>query len=146
MRSTHRSATRFLHHRGDVDSDAEASQPLDDVLRSHLARVAEPGELDLELVGLRHMQCKEVNLARTVVRAQLDTRHDPDTERISRELCLLKSGERVVIGESDCRQSCGSRGIDYRRRSERAVGRGRVHVQIDLAGPPFGLPRGDHFL
>jgi hypothetical protein len=146
VRTTNRAAAGFLHHGRNVDVDAKPPQSLDDILCADFACITEGGKLDLELVRPGDMQCKQVNLAWSVVRAEFHAGNDPNAKGISGKLRLLKSGERVVIGESDCRQSCGSRGIDDGRRRERAVRRGRVHVQIDLAGPPFGLPRGHHCL
>jgi hypothetical protein len=92
-----------------------------------------------ELIAFGNVKSKKMNLARTVVRTELDTWNHSNSERLGSELRLLKSGECVVIGECDRRESSSACGIDYCRRSERPVGRGRVHVQVDLASRRGGL-------
>ena len=87
-----------------------------------------------------------MNLARTIMRAELDTRNDSYAEWVSRELCFLETGECVVISERDCGKSRRPRCVDDCRWCKRPIGRGRMHVQVDLAGRPVGLPRIHHCL
>jgi hypothetical protein len=143
---THRAAAGFLHHRRKVDIDSQTPQTLDDVLCALLARVSKINQLLLELLRFRNVQSEKMYLTRPIVRAQLNAAYDTNAEWSCGELGLLQSGKRVVIGERDGREARGSCCIDNGRRRKRAVGCGRVHVQIDLTGLPLGLPRAHHFL
>jgi len=146
MRPADGAAACLLHYRLESHIDPKPSEPLHNILRAHFTLVAKVHELFFELVGLRYVQREQMNLTRAIMRAQLHTADDANSERGCRKLGLLQSGQCIVIRESDRCESRCSRRIDYRRRRERSIRRGRVHVQIDLAGRPSGLPRANHFL
>lgn len=146
VRTPNGAACRFLHDGLEVYADAQMPQPLDDSARASLAGIAKDGKTLLEKLRPRYVKGEQVNLAITVVGTQLDAAHHPDSEWACSQLRFLQAAQRIVIGESDGCEPGRARRIDYRRRSERTVGRGRVHVQIDLGGRPRGLARGSHCL
>jgi hypothetical protein len=145
MRTSNCASPRFLHDSIEIDIDAKPSESLDDVFCALLARIAKTREPMLEIVGLRDVKRQKMDLARTIVRAQLHSAHDTNSKWLRRELRFLKSRESIVICERNCGEAGSFRCFHYRRRRKRPVGCGRVHVKVDLTGLPGGLP-GSHFL
>ena len=78
------------------------------------------------------MQSEDVYLLVSVERAQLDSRNHTNPHRVSSFDGFGYSSHRVVIGERDRGKTCGSRSGNNLRWRQRAVRRGRMHVQIDL--------------
>jgi hypothetical protein len=146
MRATNRSARRFFHHCIQLDVHSEPAKSLDNVLRANFTRVAKRRQLRLENVAPRYVQREQMNLASTIVRTKLGTSDDSNPEWLSGQLCFTQSAECVVVGEGDRRETCLARRLDDSRGRKRAIGRSRVHVQVDLSGRPVGLPRVHHCL
>jgi hypothetical protein len=89
---------------------------------------------------------EQMNLTRSIVRTELDAGNDSYAERLRGQLCFLEAGECIVIGQRNCSESRCARCVDDCRRCKQTIGRGRMHVQVDLAGRPVGLPRFSHCL
>lgn len=146
VRTPYGSARCLFHHSIQLDVDSKSAKSFDDALRSHFTRIPKCRELRLEHVAPRNVQREQMNFARPIVRAQLGAGDDSDSKRLRCELRFTESAERIVISKRDRGEPGLSRRIDYGRWCKRAIGRGRVHMQVDLSGRPVGLPRGRHRL
>ena len=145
VRSADCASACFLENGFQGDIDSETFEPLDDILRPYQAVVAKSHEMVLDLLTVGDMKREEMNLARAIVRAQLDTRNDTNSKWLGSELCFLKSGECVVISERNRGQPGVARSSNHRGWRKCTIRSRRVHVKIDLAGLAVRLP-GCHFL
>lgn len=145
MRTTDGAASSLFHHCLELDVHSELAKSFDNSLCADLAAVAKDRQLGLHQVGSGNVECQQVNLTRTIMSTELDTRYHPNPERFGSELRFAHTPHRVVIGERNCLETGCAGGLDDCRRSERAVGGGRMHVQVYLSREPVGLPGSDHF-
>jgi hypothetical protein len=72
-----------------------------------------------------------VHVAALVNGADLDPRHELEARVAGEDMRGIAAAGRVVIGDADDGQACGAGPENELRRRERAVGGGRVQMEVD---------------
>jgi hypothetical protein len=119
--------------------DSKLAKPLDDPRSPLLSTFAQHLQAGFDQIEACHMQREQVNLPLFVIRTQLDTGNDSDSERFAGCQREWNTCRRIVISQSDRAQSCLVSGSDYFIRRKRSVGRRRMTVKIDEARSRGGV-------
>ena len=98
--------------------------------RRDLLELVERGS---HVLRMREVQPEHVNLLAVVDGTQLDAGDHAHAKSFARGLRCGHAVHRVVIGERDCTESRTMRSGDDIGGRDGAIGRGRVHVEIDVA-------------
>jgi len=128
---THRAPRRLFEHGRQLYSHTKLVQSLNDSRRASAAHVAKSGELALHLVSIAEMESENVRFAVAFDRAQLNTGNDPNAELRADRGRLSDAIDRVVIRQSERRESNPFRLADDVARWAGSVRRGRVRVEVD---------------
>jgi hypothetical protein len=106
------SAASFLKHCIHLDFHAESLELVDDLARAGFSCIPKIPKPRFEQIATLNVKRKKMNLARAVVRAQLDPGNDSNSKRLCRALSFIETRERIMIGECDRRQLSAIRSID----------------------------------
>ena len=132
VRPTDRTTGCLVEHGVERDRNAEPVQRFDDALGAGAACGAEHRQLSLELFESGEVQAQHVHFAVAFDGTELHARNDSDSESFTCLTSLGDAGERIVIGERDRLETGSLCRLDDAGRRYGAVGRRRVHMQIDV--------------
>ena len=133
MRPPDRSARRLREYAVQRDGDAERIELIDHSAGTVETRGSKLPHRDLDQVEALEVKSENVYLAAVIIGAQLDARDDAQAEPLTGASGRVDAGDGVVIGERDRAQAGRSCRCGDVLRRPRAVGRRRVHVQVDGA-------------
>lgn len=132
MRPAKRPTPRFGKDIFERYRKPQFGEPFDNAASALDAFVLEAFERRSDGVGIADVQCEKMDLEVTIVGAELATAHDANAESHSSRYGLVVSGDGIMIGYRDRLQFRTHGGLNELGRRDRAIGRGRVRMKIDV--------------
>jgi hypothetical protein len=131
VRAADRTSSGLLEHCREIDSNTELVQALYHALGARTPHVTKRDELCFELPRIGQVESEYVSFHIALDGAELDARHHADAKSLSRRRCFGDAGDGVMIGQRDGGEPNPLGFANDVGWSARAVGGGRVRVQID---------------